>query len=55
MGQPGVKPEYVEVVTEINGATTKYADKQYHALTNDKTPAGIARKEFFELMIYLKI
>jgi hypothetical protein len=43
-----VKPEYVEVVTEINGATTKYADKQYHSLMNDNSPAGIARKEFFE-------
>jgi hypothetical protein len=43
-----VKPEYVEVVTEINNTITKYADKQYHALMNDKTPAGIARKEFFE-------
>ena len=43
-----VKPEYVEVITEINGATTKYADKQYHALMNDKSSAGIARKEFFE-------
>lgn len=43
-----VKPEYVEVITEINQAPTKYADKQYYALMNDKSAAGIARKEFFE-------
>ncbi len=43
-----VKSEYVEIITEKGGQKTKFGDDEYYKLMNDKTPQGIARKEFFE-------
>lgn len=45
-----VKPEYTEVVTERNGIPTKFGNTEYYKVMNDKTPQGLAKKEYFEFV-----
>lgn len=45
-----VKPEYTEVVTERNGQITKFGNPEYYKMMNDKTPQGLAKKEYFEFV-----
>lgn len=45
-----VKPEFTEVVTEKNGQITKFGNPEYYKVMNDKTPQGLAKKEYFEFV-----
>ena len=45
-----VKPEHTEVITEKNGQVTKFGNPEYYKVMNDKTPQGLAKREYFEFV-----
>jgi len=43
-----VKSEHIEIVTEVNGKPTKFADAEYYRLMGDNTKDGKLKREYFE-------
>ena len=43
-----VKSEHIEIVTEVNGKPTKFADAEYYKLLGDNTRDGNLKREYFE-------